>query len=66
MNNSDFVFHLFKSLFVYRLPKLQVIGEGSEKDIEISDDPYDTVPLDISNVPILVTLNKVVFHFSLF
>lgn len=43
----------------FRLPKLQVIGEGSEKDIEISDDPYDTVPLDITNVPVLVTLNKV-------
>jgi len=42
-----------------RLPKLQVIGEGSEQDIEISDDPYDTVPLDVSNVPVLVTLNKV-------
>lgn len=36
-----------------------MIGEESEKDIEISDDPYDTVPLDVTNVPVLVTLNKV-------
>ena len=36
-----------------------MIGEGTEQDIEISDDPYDTLPIDVSNVPILITLNKV-------
>ena len=48
-----------------RLPKLEVIGEGTEQDIEISDDPYDTLPLDVSNVPILITLNKVFINLFL-
>lgn len=47
------------SLYSTRLPKLEIIGEGTEKDIEISDDPYDTIPLNVSNVPVLITLNKV-------
>lgn len=42
-----------------RIPDLTVIGDGSEKDIEVSDDPYDVLPIDISNVPVLVTLNKI-------
>jgi len=47
------------ALFNARLPDLTVIGEGAERDIEVSDDPYDILPLDISNVPVLVTLNKI-------
>lgn len=42
-----------------RIPDLTVIGDGEERDIEVSDDPYDVLPIDISNVPVLVTLNKV-------
>ena len=42
-----------------RLPKLHIIGEGSERDIELSDDPYDVVQLELANVPVLVTLNKI-------
>ena len=42
-----------------RLPDLTVIGDGAEKDIEVSDDPYDILPIDTSNVPVLVTLNKI-------
>jgi len=52
---------MYHYLIFVRLPKLQIIGEGTEQDIEISDDPYDTLPLDVSNVPIMVTLNKVSF-----
>jgi len=42
-----------------RIPDLKVIGKGVEQMIEVSDDPYDVLPIDISNVPILVTLNKI-------
>jgi len=42
-----------------RIPSLKIIGEGSEKDIDISDDPYDTTPLNVSDVPLLLTLNKI-------
>ncbi|XP_057292268.1 exosome complex component RRP42-like [Hydractinia symbiolongicarpus] len=42
-----------------RIPNLKIIGEGSEQDIEISDDPYDTSPLNVDNVPVMVTLNKI-------
>jgi len=42
-----------------RIPDLTVIGEGAERDIEVSDDPYDILPLDVSNIPVLVTLNKI-------
>jgi len=42
-----------------RIPDLNVIGEGAERDIEVSDDPYDIIPVDVSNVPVLVTLNKI-------
>jgi len=47
------------ALYDTRLPDLTVIGEGAERDIEVSDDPYDIIPLDVSNVPVLVTLNKI-------
>jgi len=42
-----------------RIPNLTVIGEGEEQDFEVSDDPYDSTPIDISNVPLLITLNKI-------
>ncbi|XP_002157039.2 exosome complex component RRP42 [Hydra vulgaris] len=42
-----------------RIPTLSIIGEGAEKSIEVSDDPYNSTPIDVSNIPILVTLNKV-------
>ena len=42
-----------------RIPDLTVIGDGAEKTIEVSDDPYDILPINISNVPVLVTLNKI-------
>ena len=34
------------------------MDEG-EIELEISDDPYDCSRLDIKNVPVIVTLNKV-------
>jgi len=47
------------ALYNTRIPKLRIIGEGSELDFEVSDDPYDAIRLDVSNVPVLITLNKI-------
>ncbi len=45
--------------FHYRIPKLQVTGEGEEMEIQVSDNPFDNDPVDISNVPVIVTLTLV-------
>lgn len=43
-----------------RLPRLTVVTEeNGEADFEVSDDPYDTVPVNDSCVPIAVTLTKI-------
>lgn len=41
------------------IPKLTVSGEGDEMEIEISDDPHDSTPVDASNAPIIITLTQV-------
>jgi hypothetical protein len=33
--------------------------EEGEVELEISDDPFDCSRLDIKNIPLIVTLNKV-------
>jgi len=47
------------ALFDTKIPKLRLIGEGEELDFEVSDDPEDALRLDVSNVPLLITLNKI-------
>ena len=47
------------SCFKYRIPKLVISGDSDDIDIDISDDQYDIQSLDISNVPVMVTVNKV-------
>jgi hypothetical protein len=44
-----------------RIPLLHVTGgkDGEPVEIEVSDDPSDCLPLDLSGVPISVTLSKV-------
>ncbi|XP_030645207.1 exosome complex component RRP42 [Chanos chanos] len=48
------------ALFNTRIPKVH-ISEDAEggKEIELSDDPYDCVRLNVENVPCIVTLCKV-------
>ena len=41
------------------IPKLSVSGEGEEMEIEISDNPHDSTPVDASNTPIIITLTQV-------
>ena len=45
---------------LFRLPYLTVtMGEKGEAELELSDDPFDCRRLDVTNVPCVVTLNKV-------
>ena len=49
------------SCIYFRIPKLNVTGEGEEVEIEVSDNPYDYIPLDASRLPIIVSLSMVRF-----
>ena len=51
--------HISSTVTFYRIPKLTVSGEGDEVEIEVSDNPYDSTPVDASNAPIIVTLSLV-------
>lgn len=47
----------------HRIPKVHLSAdEEGGKEIELSDDPYDCVRLDVENVPCIVTLCKVSSH----
>ncbi|XP_068603425.1 exosome complex component RRP42 [Brachionichthys hirsutus] len=48
------------ALFNTKIPRVTVSADGEgAKEIELSDDPYDCVRLDVENVPCIVTLCKV-------
>ncbi|MEE6510560.1 hypothetical protein FKM82_030439 [Ascaphus truei] len=48
------------ALYHARIPKVRVLedDEGA-KDIELSDDPYDCMRLNVVNVPCIVTLSRI-------
>ena len=41
------------------LPKLTVIGEGEEMEIEVSDNPHDSTPVSAQGSPLVITLHQV-------
>ncbi|NXX90886.1 EXOS7 protein, partial [Centropus bengalensis] len=48
------------ALFNTRIPKVRVLeDEEGSKEIELSDDPYDCIRLNVDNVPCIVTLSKI-------
>uniref|UniRef100_A0A674GS29 Exosome component 7 n=1 Tax=Taeniopygia guttata TaxID=59729 RepID=A0A674GS29_TAEGU len=48
------------ALFNTRIPKVRVLeDEEGTKEIELSDDPYDCIRLNIDEVPCVVTLSKI-------
>ncbi|XP_057287470.1 exosome complex component RRP42 isoform X1 [Pezoporus wallicus] len=48
------------ALFNTRIPKVRVLeDEEGSKEIELSDDPYDCIRLNVENVPLIVTLSKI-------
>ncbi|NXN95196.1 EXOS7 protein, partial [Rhinopomastus cyanomelas] len=48
------------ALFNTRIPKVRVLeDEEGCKEIELSDDPYDCIRLDVGEVPCIVTLSKI-------
>lgn len=47
-------------LWINRIPKVHISeDEEGGKEIELSDDPYDCMRLEVENVPCIVTLCKV-------
>lgn len=42
-----------------RIPQLIVTGEGEELEVEVSDNPHDSTPIDIAHAPIIITLTQV-------
>ncbi|XP_016518310.1 exosome complex component RRP42-like [Poecilia formosa] len=48
------------ALFITKIPRVHISSdEEGRKEIELSDDPYDCMRLDVENVPCIVTLCKV-------
>lgn len=44
----------------HRIPKVHILeDEEGSKEIELSDDPYDCIRLNVDDVPCIVTLSKV-------
>ena len=39
-------------------------GESGLTELELSDDPYDCLRIDVTNAPCIVTLNKVKLAFN--
>lgn len=51
------------ALYNTRIPRVNAtVIDGGSVDLMISDDPFDSVQLDIKNVPLLVTLCKIGNH----
>ncbi|CAB4026019.1 Exosome complex component RRP42, partial [Paramuricea clavata] len=46
-----------------RIPNVTVSMDEGEVELEISDDPFDCSRLDIKNIPLIVTLNKIEHDF---
>ena len=46
-------------ILTFRIPNVTVNMEDGEVELEISDDPFDCSRLDVKNIPLIVTLNKV-------
>lgn len=42
-----------------RIPRLTVTGEGEELEVEVSDNPHDSTPINITHAPIIITLTQV-------
>ncbi|KAF7397688.1 hypothetical protein HZH68_008910 [Vespula germanica] len=48
------------ALYSTEIPKVTATSfDGGEADIQISDDPFDCIKLDITNYPLIVTLCKI-------
>eukprot|EP00794_Sanderia_malayensis_P003695 gene3695-4213_t len=53
------------ALFNTELPKLEISGEAGEVDFDVLDDQYDVQTIDVSRVPLIVTVNKIGSRFVL-
>ena len=50
---------MYYCILFLRIPNVTVNMDEGEMELEISDDPFDCSRLDIKNIPLIVTLNKV-------
>ena len=46
-------------IFCRRIPNVTVSTDEGDVELEISDDPHDCRRLDVSSIPVTVTLSKV-------
>lgn len=46
-------------IFLNRIPNVTVSTDEGGAELEISDDPYDCRQLEVTTIPIIVTLTKV-------
>ena len=51
--------HASRFFFGCRIPNVTVSTDEGDVELEISDDPHDCGRLDISSIPVTVTLSKV-------
>lgn len=48
------------ALYNTEIPRvITAMLDGGEPDIQVSDDPYDCIKLDVTNYPLIVTVCKV-------
>ena len=46
-------------MFLFRIPNVTVSTNEGDVELEISDDPHDCRKLDVTSIPVTVTLSKV-------
>lgn len=51
------------ALYNTRLPRIEVVSRGEGQEIELSDDPLECTSIDVSSVPLCITLVIIGEHF---
>jgi len=48
------------ALYNTEIPKVTLsVLDGGKPEIQVSDDPYDCIKLDVTNYPMIITVSKV-------
>ena len=53
--------NFYSNIFLFRVPKLKVTHDEqtNEVSVDVSDDPFQYDILDVSNLPVLITVGQV-------
>ena len=54
-----YILPMLRYILTCRIPNVTVNMDDGEVELEISDNPFDCSRLDVKNIPLIVTLNKV-------